>query len=140
LEQKSRRHQKDTPPSVKAISYLYEETADNGRSFTRPLYTLALITILFFSVYSNIALFMSNLGLESNPGLDYYGSFTFTMVQVVKPFSVWLPSGGATIELLVTAGGWMSIVLKLLATVQSLITLSLVTLFLLALLRRFKLG
>ena len=116
------------------ISYLYKETADNGRSFTRPLYTLAWITILFFSVYSNIALFVSN------PGLDYYGSFTFTMVQVFKPFSVWLPSGGATIELLVTAGGWMSIVLKLLATVQSLITLSLVTLFLLALRRRFKLG
>lgn len=134
LEQKSRRHQKDTPFSVKVFSYLYEVTADYGRSFMRPLYSLAAIMTLFFLVYSDIAVFVSNRGL------DFYDSFTFTMVQVFRPFSVWLPSGGATIELLITPGGWMSIVLKLLATFQSLLSLSLGTLFLLALRRRFKLG
>ncbi len=118
-EQKSLRRRDDTPRPVKALSWLYELTADYGRSFVRPLACLVVVTAVFWLCYVLVA---------TTPG----AAFDFAMTQLVRPFSVWIP--------LKAAFAGPPLWLKFLATVQSVISLGLLTLFILAIRRRFRLN
>jgi hypothetical protein len=125
-EQKSLRQRYDTPRPVKALSILYELTADYGRSFVRSLAWLAGVTAVFWLCYVLAA---------AAPG----AAFDFAMAQLVRPFSVWIPLQAASApEVAVFARPplW----LKSLASLQSAISLGLLTLFILAVRRRFRLN
>ena len=134
LEQYSRRCQPDTPPSEKLVSHLYGWTADYGEKFLRPLGWLAGTTLVSFSIYTGIVYFPTG-------ALSHLREcFEFTIEQLVRPFSVWLPSGGTVLKEPFGANPDLMLILQFFATLQTLVSLSLITLFILALRRRFKLG
>lgn len=63
------------------------------------------------------------------------------MEQLVRPFSAWLPNGVLFLkEQPFGSNVGIVVLLQIMALFQSIINLSLLTLFLLALRRRFKLG
>ncbi len=134
LEMESRRKREDTPPSVKVFSRLYERAADYGRSFTRPLGWLGETTGVFFLVYliCFAALVPGGLGEQ-----DVWDVGRFTMRQIVPPFDAFtlgttegLPAGLSRLPL------WLGFV----AMIQSIVSLGLIGLFILALRRRFRMG
>lgn len=61
--------------------------------------------------------------------------FAFTVEQIVRPFWIWSSS---TEEILRSRFGSNLMVVRLVATIQSIVSLTLIALFLLALRRRFK--
>lgn len=118
-EQKSLRHRDDTPKSVQFLSALYEITADYGRNVWLPLAWLGGITVIFWIIYLTSGLFPA-----PETALD------FTVTQIVRPFSVWAANYKGAIPT-----SW-----KLFASLQSVLSLGLVTLFILAVRRRFRLN
>lgn len=114
LEQESIRHQPDTPFAVKVFSLLYQWGSDYGRNFVAPFGWLIYFSLFFAFTYSQLGL--------GNPD-----ALSFTVQQYVRPFLVW---GEANV----------SVGVKLLASVQSLLGLGLGTLFVLAVRRRFRMG
>ena len=66
-------------------------------------------------------------------------AFDFAMAQLFRPFSVWIPlkaAGAPEAAVFATP----PLLLKFLATLQSVISLGLLTLFILAVRRRFRLN
>jgi len=114
LEQESIRNQPDTPFAVKLFSLLYQWGSDYGRNFVAPFAWL-----IYFGLYFS---FMYSMSGEAKPE-----ALSFTVQQYVRPFLVW---GEANV----------SVWIKLLASVQSLMGLGLGTLFVLAVRRRFRMG
>jgi len=135
LEQQSLRTRKDTPWNVWAMSHLYHLTASYGQSFLRPLGWLAGITLVAFGVYFAYV----TLACHSHCSGGYLGEVGFfTVAQLVRPLGVWTAEGRAALSPIL--GGNLPFVIMVIATFQSLISVSLVALFLLALRRRFKMG
>lgn len=131
LEQKSLRHQPSTTLAVKIFSLLYDLASSYGRSFIRPLFWLGVITGVSFVAYAMLI----NAEGKAAPG----DAFVFTIEQIVRPFFIWTEAyklSGGVEELWKTS----SFLLRLIATIQSLLSLGLVTLFILAVRRRFKMG
>ncbi len=123
LEQKSLRNRDDTPKLVRLTSYLYETFSDYGQSFGLPLYWLLLVSFLFSQFYGGL------VGVPDTVCLKEMGSVGFAVQQMFRPFEIWkLPAAGVSCGLGI----------KLIGTIQSLSTISLFALFLLALRRRFK--
>jgi len=133
LEQKSLRHHPDTPLAVKLFSKAYEAASDYGQSFLKPLLWLCWFTMVFFFIYANILI---------PEGFIHPGeSFAFAMEQIVRPFIVWTSQYAEKINGFALEGHeFHPVALKVTATFQSLISLGLVTLFILSLRRRFKMG
>lgn len=130
-EQKSRRHEAETPWAVKAFSLLYQITADYGRSFALPLAWLMGAAAAFFLVY--LAGFTG--GEPTWEGAAEAASFTLR--QIVRPFDALASTPAAESgmnPLRLTLG------LRALAALHSLLSLAFVALFLVALRRRFKMG
>lgn len=136
LEQQARSNKKFTPFSVRLFSKIYGLLSGYGQTFVRPLFVLALVTVIFGGAYM--------LMLESINGRPPSFGFivNFTMDQMIRPFGVWVP------DYLVKAGVSVSphteltaseLLLKAISTMQALVSLGLVALALLALRRRFKL-
>lgn len=134
LEQESLRTLDATPRSQKVVSLLYQLTADYGESFLRPLGWLAGTTFVCWVLYVGLA-----LG-SPKPGAHLGMCAEFTIEQLVRPLSVWLKSSGSDMKGLFENNFFLRFALKVLATLQALTSLSLITLFILALRRRFKLG
>ncbi len=130
-EQDSLRRRKGTPWSIKIMSWAYMALSDYGRSYIRPLSILALMSACFAFAYW---LWEVWLGDPSDLG----GAFGFTMKQIVRPFFIWTANGLAQSEptVLVTR---FPLLLRLVTTIQSLASIGLITLFLLALRRQFRL-
>lgn len=147
LERQSRRRQKDTPAPEKFFSWLYEQVSYYGTNFLRPLGCLLFVTIAAFLVYdAMLETHTAGLGQAYLP--QARPALVFAMEQIVRPFAVW------TVDYLKSAGGAPSdaakaaktlienfpVCVRVVATLQSVLSLSLVALFLLALRRRFKMG
>jgi hypothetical protein len=129
-EQQSLRARRDTPRAVKLFSWLYEKTTDYGQSFLRPLVWLACTSVLFSLVYFAV------LVGPITTWADIQSVLRFTLQQVVQPFSAFrsgavLPGAAAPVVPLGLAS---------LGAMHSLLTLSFLALFLLALRRRFRLN
>ena len=123
LEQKSLRHRSDTRQSAKIVSYLYEIMSDYGRDFILPIFWLLFVSFVFSQFYGDLA------GAVGTECLQKMGNVGFAVQQIFRPFEIWK---------LATNGVSCGLGIKLIGTVQSLATLSLFALFLLALRRRFK--
>jgi len=134
LEQESLRSKENTPMSVKLLSYTYQVTSNYGQSFLRPLAWLGATTLGFFLIYSVFSYF------TTNQLWHFLESFQFTIEQLVRPFSAWLPNGGMSMKSLLGFNVLGVLGLQILGTIQGIISLSLMTLFILAVRRRFKLG
>lgn len=129
LEQRSRRREFPWWRAARWFSLLYDVTADYGCSIGRPLALLGLTTTVAWEIYMGVA-----LACESVAPAE---AFRFTFEQLARPFFIWSPSYGGT--------GWVQealehcpFLLRGIATLQSLASLGLIALFLLALRRRFK--
>ncbi len=113
----------------KLFSLLYDWTADYGRSFGLPFAWLALVTFFSFALYFE---------LFHAEGLPRSGAaLSFTIEQIVRPFFVWTSSYKPPSDIMDVweASKWP---FRLVATAQSLISFGLLTLFILALRRTFK--
>ncbi|GJL49772.1 MAG: hypothetical protein NPIRA01_09990 [Nitrospirales bacterium] len=134
LEQASHRAQKTTPWSIQILSFLYEKAANYGESFLRPLGWLAMTTFIFIILY---CVFSYD---PTNKIWHLMESVQFAMEQLVRPFSAWLPNGGIAIKAILGNKSSAVLGLQILSTAQALVSLSLITLFILAVRRRFRLG
>lgn len=132
LEQQSLRKQPDTSWALKATSMAYEVASDYGRNFHRPLWLLAGLTTLVAGAYYR---FIPLAGGK----ISRTEAFYFAIEQVVRPFSVWSGSYQANIShSLQTALENSPLLIPMLASAQSLLSVGLVALSILALRRRFK--
>ena len=125
-EQQSLRAKKDTPSSIKVVSWLYEGAADYGQSFALPLSWLFISLFVFTLMYALI-------GGAAMWG-DWQGVLRFALQQVFQPFGAFRTFVGAN------AAEPVSLGLALLAACHSLLTFAFLALFLLALRRRFRLN
>jgi hypothetical protein len=138
LEIESRRRRDDTPGAVKLFSFLYEVGSDYGRSLVRPLVLLGGVTLVFYLLYAALG----TDGREAYPGEP----FGMAVEQIVRPFAIltagyeraagYSESGRWTLDLLHSA----PFLAPTLALVQSVASLGLIALFLLALRRRFRMA
>ncbi|MCH7539312.1 MAG: pentapeptide repeat-containing protein [Proteobacteria bacterium] len=137
LEMECRRKRQETPISVKVFSRLYEWAADYGRSFMRPFYRLLGFCGVFFLIY--LAAFTSNPVPWDIPiPWDIAaGVGRFTVAQVVRPFSAFTLTEGVTVG---SESVEVSFGLACLAAIQSILSLGLIALFILALRRRLRMG
>ncbi|NKB81711.1 MAG: hypothetical protein GKS05_07480 [Nitrospirales bacterium] len=125
LEQTCRQGRKDVDCTVRLASTLYLYCSDYGQSFKRPLAWLTGVTGVSWLLYAL-------LGWSLNEEM-----FDFTLTQLVRPFNVWLSSNQSNLH---TLFGQTKFVVKLIATCQSLFSLSLLALFFLAPRQNFKRG
>jgi uncharacterized protein YjbI with pentapeptide repeats len=128
-EQQSLRARKDTPWSVKLFSWLYEKTAFYGQSLVRPLCWLLGLFVAFFLVY--LAIMHDAPTITWTDGQEV---LRFALQQVFQPFGAFRASLGQSDADQVPLG------LSVVAAFHSILTFTLLTLFLLALRRRFRLN
>ena len=130
-EQKCHRKRKDVSVGVKLFSWLYEISSDYGRSLIRPLiamFTTIILSTLIYA-YQGSKTISFNLPVNWNRILE---ALIFSIQQSVSPFYVWKVN---------SAPDWYfnSLnCLKITATIQSLLILSLFAIFLLALRWNFR--
>lgn len=130
LEQKSKQNKVDCPTSIKYLSILHELTSDFGRSIVRPL------NILFFT----ITLFYLGYMIQSDYEVSSKNSPEIMFVaikQSIKPFDAFTNVGEREINKLF---GTNKRTIQLIALVQSLISIVLITLALLAIRWEFRKG
>ena len=122
-EQRSLRLRSDTPRSLKAISWLYELTSDYGESPIRPLVGVGLAFVAFFIVY----LAIQTCGKAIIGWAEIEATLLFTARQVFMPFRIFISDPPPSLGL------------ALLAAVHSLLNISFIALFIIALRRKFRL-
>jgi uncharacterized protein YjbI with pentapeptide repeats len=140
LEQKSLLRDKDTPRSTKFFSVLYWLAADYGQSVLRPLFGALVTSAAFFAIY--VAFLLIYLDPTSRfvfPTIDFWDLLRFSLRQVFRPFEVFSLRVAAPAEAVHEVLRVAPLPLALLAALHSVLTLSFLALFLLALRRRFKL-
>ncbi|MGH0035327.1 MAG: pentapeptide repeat-containing protein [Myxococcota bacterium] len=136
LEQRSLRNQLDTPRTVKLLSWLYDETSDYGRSFWRPAVWLAGVGILAFLVYVQVAAVFPPEG-----GYSYGDLMELTVRQAIRPLDAWTRDGSAFARQTVSNDSTGTArAIRLVAALQSVASLALVALALLAIRWRFRRG
>lgn len=131
LEQKSISHQPETSKQVKVMSWAYEVASDYGRSFLRPLAGLLWTAYVAFELY---CLSLALMGI-SGDGQLIWDVMAFDLKQMVKPFDA--IAGGIPIDDL---GGFGKFIFGTIATLQTIATAGFVTLFILAVRRRFRMA
>lgn len=134
LEQQAMRSLRPWWHANRLLSYAYQVTSGYGRSAVLPLLWLVGSLMAFFLIYWTLD------GWQS--GRDE-ALTTFTAQQAVKPFAVWgrVATDLSPLFLYDSASGAMiPLGFKLLATLQSVLNLSFVALFILALRWLFKRG
>ncbi|MBB3693616.1 pentapeptide repeat-containing protein [Sphingomonas sp. BK580] len=143
LELLARRVRPSTAPVERLASIIYQYTSDFGLSLTRPLAALAIIWLAFSMVYNATAWGRNTQHWASS--LDFAGQ------QVFKPFSAWsdpsdcrrlgsLPVTSADTACKLLGGGEPAVELatRLLSSLQSIVSTSMLFLFALAIKRRFQ--
>ena len=125
----------------KLFSFLYAATSRYGNSIGRPLAMWIIIWLCFIGVY---ALF--HVGLSFEASWPYVEISDFSFQQTVRPFGVWSDEGGRRVAKLVfdnipaMVPSGQILLVRLLATAQSVISLSCIALFGFALRRRFRMA
>lgn len=131
LEQESLRNRSDTPWSYKVMSWVYMLLSDYGRNYVRPLIILVILSALSIAGYWFWA---SSLG-ATDVAPD---AIAFTIQQIVRPFYIWANDELAKNGMSIIAAQ-MPLSLRLAATLQSILDIALIALFLLAVRRQFQL-
>jgi hypothetical protein len=131
LEKRSQRH--GLPRGIqRSISFLYDLTTEYGQSFERAFLSFLVVQTIFYVLYA---------GMSGR--LEFGGSYdsrvlSFTVAQIVKPFELFSPKGVGVNPYDIGADtlnkGWW----QLFTVTQSVISIALIALFLLALRWRFK--
>jgi len=140
LEMECRRQRRDIGRIVPFVAIWYKRLSDYGRSVVRPLTWLGGLTALAFLFYAALFFWISGV-IPGGPFRHLPAIFEFTLEQMFSPFKIWFsPAGGKTIHeaVRVLLLEYYPPLVKILASLQSLATIGLLTLFLLALRRRFK--
>ncbi len=136
-ELRSLRKRKDTPWTARWASAIYDWTAYYGRSLVRPLAWIAAISVVFGGVYALLLIWTGDFAAATTPPCEFDVK-TFTLQQIFRPFEVW-STRSDLIELFKCIGvAKPPLVLKIFATLHTLLTFGLFTLFLLALRKRFR--
>lgn len=130
LEQKARAKKASTPLSVRAFSEIYGTVSDYGQDFVMPLVFLMMLIISFAVLYMLVIPSAMINGPQSLTGL-----LSFSIEQMVRPFTIWSDSYTPAVN----PKSVLSLVLRLLATLEAFGGLGLATISVLALRRRFKL-
>ena len=133
LEQRAMRHQAKWWQLRKWLSYGYDWTCDYGRSAGWPLAWLAGVAFLFLMAYGWFSEGYFDQPAEADELL------TFIVRQIVKPFAVWGPLKTHG-ELWSNLSEGRAFLFRVLATLQSLLSLGLIALFILALRWQFRRG
>jgi len=105
--------------------------SDYGRSYIQPLLIFLLMTTCFSFAYWHWEM---RLGGPSDPE----GAIAFTMEQIVRPFFIWT-SNESTQSELVAVITHSPLAIRLVTMAESLASIGLVALFILALRRQFRL-
>ncbi len=154
-EMECRRHRSDIGFFAWLAATVYKHLSSYGRSILRPVLWLSGLTLFMWGVYFTIGFL--TLPATSNPAHDTYyvvvepwRAARFTLEQMFRPFAIW--SSPINEDVPVNPDDFSEaftrpektyprlygILIPILASVQSLATIGLLTLFLLALRRRFK--
>lgn len=126
-EMECRRNRNDLGFFERFAATLYKHLSDYGRALDLPLLWLLVLANISFLVFGVVA-----LATDISDSVQLVG---FTFEQMFRPFYVWSMSPVGTAPELVTS---KPLLIPILASVQSLVTIGLLALFLLALRRRFK--
>lgn len=122
-EQRSLRLRSDTLRSLKAISWLYEIMSDYGESPIRPLVGVGLAFVAFFFLYFAI----QTSGKLTLCWAEIEATLLFTARQVFMPFRIFISDPPSSLGL------------ALLGALHSLLNISFIALFIIALRRKFRL-
>lgn len=142
LELRARRSRFDqeVKPLESLLSLAYDLTSQYGESIVRPLGTAAAATLIAASIYH----------LAAPSQIDWWVALEFAIRQIFKPFNVWAEGGSVIVA--PAPANWMDMVLgqrpsgvtipgwmKFVASLQSLLCLTLLFLSALAIRKRFRL-
>ncbi|MGY8958027.1 MAG: hypothetical protein ACKVKG_00575 [Alphaproteobacteria bacterium] len=128
LEQQSLRNSSETPIFVKLLSTAYDWFSEYGQSPARALAWLSVFTALFFTAFIFI----------HGGWTDFDTLFAFSIEQIVRPFFIWTSAGGEAACNLFGSSKLFGI--RLTATLHSILCLTTLTLFFLAIRWRFRRG
>lgn len=146
FELQARRAQKGLPPGEALFSDLYGATSDYGASMVRPFVTLALLIGVFTAVFflTGSALGLVGAGEGQVGGLAaWLQAFDLSWANVFKPLSALTADGTPEGSLGAKLLGHSPVVgslLRVAATLQSLLAIVLAFLFALAVRRRFQIS
>ncbi len=142
----ARQHNPQTAWLVRSFSYLYGLCSNYGSSLTRPLGALLFLNLIFALIYGVNA---ECLGIGGTPGLPpsemIFGPISFSAAHIFRPLAVWSRALYTDTDIWLIAyrdalspGGWLTI--RLLASAQSFMAITLIFLFGLGLKRKFQIG
>lgn len=114
-------------------SWAYRATSNYGQRFGQPIFEIVALLLIFTVAYRYLA-----PCVECPQQVVWCNSFQFGIEQIVRPFGVWAPRPGQVSQQLFAENFGLGI--KLLASLQSLLSTSLLALSLLALRWRFRRG
>jgi len=128
---------------TKFITRLYGWAADYGGSIGRPLYVLTGVWLVFALIYGVVAYFA---GVKPASWMGYiWGPCEFSLSHTFRPLFIWstsIPSADVSwvgkLRAQLYGGEWFLI--KLVATLQSFLSITLLFLFGLATKRKFQMG
>ncbi|MCW3848096.1 pentapeptide repeat-containing protein [Sphingomonas sp. LB-2] len=140
-ELKSRSRQPSEPVSARIASAIYGTVSDYGASIGRPFVCLSILISLFSLIFWLIGL---SLGLVKWSDLGQVAqAMDISWSNSFKPFSAFsvegMPQGSLGTKLL-SYNEWVLLLVKLLATMQSILSIVLGFLFALAVKRRFQIS
>ncbi len=140
LEMECRRQRGSVPWFERLAATAYKHLSDYGRSIVRPLLWLGGLMVFAFLFYA-VLFYWIAAEMPDWPRRHLPAIFEFTLEQMFSPFKIWWPPAAgksnpeaARIVLL----EYYPPLVKIFASLQSLFTIALLALFLLALRRRFK--
>jgi hypothetical protein len=122
----------------KLFSVLYAATSRYGNSAGRPLLIWSLICVGFALVYACF-----HVGFKFESSWPYVSLLDFSFQQTVRPFGVWSDEGAKTVVRLVLGDVMYSgqvLLIRVLATIESVSSLACIALFGFALRRRFRMA
>ncbi len=141
-EMECRRNRSDVPWYERSMATLYKYGSDYGRSFIRPVICIALSLLIFFLPYMELIRVHERSCHSHDKTIElrqYAADITvFEFQQIVRPFEVWSTRYRTPDTLMKRPVECAPTWVRFWATLQSLITIGLLTLFVLAVRRRFR--
>lgn len=132
LEQRSKRNE-DSNWFPWALSWGYDLVSEYGLNAAYPLGWLAV-----WVVYSTLIYGCISGTIEKLSSMDHWlGALTFSIAQMARPFFIWGDYDNSNIKAALGSDEF-TFLIKILATVDSLVSLTLIALFILAVRRRFR--
>ncbi|MCR4376732.1 MAG: pentapeptide repeat-containing protein [Rhodospirillales bacterium] len=131
LEERSLRHQPGTHWFVRFVSWSYDVASEYGQSLARPLVGVIGVFYFGFLLYCFV---LGLAGIKGDASL-LVEVLKFDTMQMVKPFDAIISGVGIT-----GLGPWGRFFFGIVATLQTLATAGFVTLFILAVRRRFRMA